>query len=103
MTQRIGHAPIPLAAHHTLPVHSKAKRNEAQEAAEQFEILMAQQMVRSMQSSLEAGSMFGGGTAGDIYNGLAEWQLAQTLAKNSHFGLKEQILQQLPKAEEQDS
>ena len=76
-------------------------RSQAESAAGQFETLMALQLVRSMQTSLESGNMFGSGVAGDVYNGLAEWQLANVLAKSAHFGLKEQILRQLPKEEDQ--
>ncbi|HEY3295774.1 MAG TPA: rod-binding protein [bacterium] len=101
MTQKISHDPLPLAAKASQPLHAKPKHTQADQAAEQFEIMMAQQMIKSMQSSLEGGSLFGGGVAGDIYSGLAEVQLAQTLTKGSHFGLKEQILRQLPKAEVQ--
>jgi Rod binding domain-containing protein len=76
-------------------------REKAESAAGQFETIMALQLVRSMQSSLENGNMFGAGVAGDVYNGLAEWELANVLAKSAHFGLKEQILRQLPKQEDQ--
>ena len=101
MTQKISHDPIPIAFKQTQPLHPSTLRGKAEAAAGQFETLMALQMVRSMQSSLDDGNMFGGGVSGDIYNGLAEWQLAQTLAKGSHFGLKEQILKQLPDAEKE--
>ncbi len=94
---------IPLTPKVAPPLHADNAHKKAEQAAEQFEIMMAQQMIQSMQSTLEEGSMFGGGVSGDIYNGLAEWQLAQTLAKSSHLGLKEQILRQLPKVEEQGS
>jgi len=94
--------PLPKAApvlKNAPPAHKL--RAQAESAAEQFETLMALQMVKSMQSSLDNGSMLGGGVAGDAYNGLAEWELARVLAKSAHFGLKEQILRQLPKEEEQ--
>lgn len=93
-----------------LPPASPIKKNEtslqklhaqAEVAAGQFETMMAQQLIHSMQTSLESGSMFGGGVAGDIYNGLAEWELARVLAKSAHFGLKEQILRQLPNEEDE--
>jgi len=73
---------------------------QAETAAQQFETLMALQLVKSMQSSLDGGSMLGGSVAGDAYNGLAEWELARVLAKSAHFRLKEQILRQLPGEEE---
>jgi Rod binding domain-containing protein len=104
MTHKIGPSAIALTPKQATPLDKqKGLREKTGEAAEQFETMMALQMVRSMQSSLESGGMFGSGVSGDIYNGLAEWQLAQTLAKGAHFGLKEQILRQLPKAEGQDS
>ncbi|RPH95736.1 hypothetical protein EHM69_03375 [candidate division KSB1 bacterium] len=73
---------------------------QAEQAAEQFETMLAQQMIRSMQSSLDNGNMFGAGTAGDIYNGLAEWELARIITRSGNLGVKEQILRQLPKEEE---
>lgn len=75
-------------------------RKEAERAAEQFETLMALQLVRSMQSSLDGGNMFGAGVSGDIYNGLAEWELARILARDANFGIKQQLLTQLPKTED---
>jgi len=103
MTQKIGHTAIPLTVKQPQPLHKPDLRAKAEKAAQQFETMMAVQMVKSMQSSLEGGSLFGGGVTGDIYNGLAEWQLAETLAKGGHLGLKEQILRQLPKAEKEGS
>jgi Rod binding domain-containing protein len=97
------HGPsLPLETRQSTPL-SKSTHATAEDAAGQFENLMALQMVRSMQSSLDDGNLFGGGVAGDIYSGLAEWQLAQVLTKSAHFGLKEQILQHMPKTEESNS
>jgi len=103
MTFKVGPTVQPLAPRHVEPLTKGPKQATAEEAAGQFETLMALQMIRSMQSSLDGGNMFGGGVEGDIYSGLAEWQLAQILTKGSHFGLKEQILRQLPKAEVKQS
>jgi Rod binding domain-containing protein len=96
-------AALPLTKAAPIPKNAppgRKLRAQAESAAEQFETLMALQMVKSMQSSLDNGSLMGGGVSGDIYNGLAEWELAKVLAKSAHFGLKEQILRQLPKEEE---
>jgi Rod binding domain-containing protein len=103
MTFKVGPTIQPIAAKHLESLSKGPKHATAEEAAGQFENLMALQMIRSMQSSLDDGNMFGGGVAGDVYSGLAEWQLAQILTKGSHFGLKEQILRQLPKAEDNQS
>lgn len=95
--------PLPLQSRDPILKETDPQRKlraEAESAAEQFETMMAQQLVKSMQSSLDGGNMFGSGTAGDIYNGLAEWELARVLAKSANFGLKEQILRQLPKQED---
>jgi Rod binding domain-containing protein len=64
-------------------------------AAEDFEQLLALQMVRQMQKSLEGGSLFGEGLTGDVYSGLAEWELARILARDTDFGIKEEILRQM--------
>lgn len=76
---------------------------QAERAAGQFETLMALQLVRTMQSSLDGGSLLGDSTAGNMYGGLAEWELAQLLARHADFGLKEQILRQLPEQERGES
>jgi Rod binding domain-containing protein len=73
---------------------------QAEQAAKQFETMLALQMVRSMQSSLEGGNMFGPSQAGDVYNGMAEWELAKALTDHAHLGIREQILRQLPKTED---
>ena len=70
------------------------------QAAEQFEAMLALQMVRTMQKSLENGNMFGDSVAGDVYSGLTEWELARMVAKNANFGIKENILQQMKNRED---
>jgi Rod binding domain-containing protein len=96
---------ISLPAETVRPLQNKdsaatQQRIEAGKAAEQFETMMAQQLLKSMEQGLPGGNLVGEGVAGDIYNGMAEWELAKVLARNAHFGLKEQILRQLPKGEE---
>jgi Rod binding domain-containing protein len=94
---------VPKTAPAADPHRTKVKNlnKQAEEAAGQFETMMAVQMLRTMQSSLENGGMFGGGVAGDIYSGLTEWQLGQLLSHGGKLGIKEQILQQLPKSKDQ--
>jgi len=94
-------APLPVRA--TMPVHKtptpSAPAPEAAHAAEQFETLMALQLVRSMQSSLDGGNLMGPGVAGDMYSSLTEWELARVLASRTPMGLKNTILQQLSEKE----
>jgi len=98
-------------AAHTMPLTSRGPaplkpapsirdRAQAEDAAEQFEAVMALQMIRSMQSSLESGNLLGDGMTADVYNGLAEWELARMLARSTDLGIKEEILRQLPKEED---
>ena len=96
---------FPLDTNKAVPLQDHAEsarklRAQAEQAAEQFETMLAQQMIRSMQSALDNGNMFGAGAAGDIYNGLAEWELARIMTRSGNLGVKEQILRQLPKEEE---
>ncbi|MBU0508168.1 hypothetical protein KKH27_04945 [bacterium] len=78
------------------PVAESADKEQALlvKAAEDFEQLLALQMVRQMQKSLEGGSLFGEGLSGDVYSGLAEWELARILTRDTDFGIKEEILRQ---------
>jgi Rod binding domain-containing protein len=64
-------------------------------AAAPFETMLALQLVQSMQKTLENGSLFGSSHAGQMYGSLGEWDLARLLSQSAHFGLKEQLLQQL--------
>jgi Rod binding domain-containing protein len=100
----IGHPPIPLQPKAVQPLAAKdatTKRHaEAVKAAEQFETMMAQQMLQSMQRSLDGGNLLGTGQAADIYSSLGEWELARMLSRDGHLGLKEQILRQLPNEED---
>jgi Rod binding domain-containing protein len=75
----------------------KKDETKAVEAAEQFETMLALQFVQSMQKPLENGSLFGSSNAGQMYGSLSEWELARIVAKSAHFGLKEQVLQQVTK------
>jgi|WetSurMetagenome_2_1015567.scaffolds.fasta_scaffold1202634_2 Rod binding domain-containing protein len=90
-------APLPVRA--MTPVHKptspSALPKDAVQAADQFETLMALQLVKSMQSSLDGGNLLGSGVAGDTYSSLTEWELARVLARGTPTGLKKTILQQL--------
>jgi len=76
---------------------NRAAQDEAQieKAAEAFETTLTLQMLQQMQKSLDGGTLFGGGVSGDIYSGLAEWELARILSRSVDFGVKDDILRRL--------
>lgn len=84
------------------PDTAKALRLRAKEAAEQFEAVLVLQMVRSMQSSLEGGSIFGSGREGQVYGSLGEWELAKAVARSSDLGVEEQLLDYIKQSENGD-
>lgn len=91
-------APKPVAL--TPPSPAQKEEARAAEAAEKFEAVLALQMIRSMQTSLQSQSLFGDGPAGDVYGGLVERELAQILARSADLGVKKQVLEQMAKREE---
>jgi Rod binding domain-containing protein len=80
------------------PAHSKQK---AEQAAEDFEAILVHQMLQSMQSSLENGSLFGGSNVDQLYGGIGEMELAKNIAKSADFGVKEMLLEHIQKMETQ--
>ncbi len=70
-----------------------------EQAAEEFEAVLVHQLLQSMQSSLEHGSIFGGSNADRIYGGIGEMELAKTIAKTADFGVKDQLLEHVQKME----
>jgi Rod binding domain-containing protein len=79
---------------------SEANRQaKLEQAAEEFEAVLVHQMLQSMQSSLEHGSIFGGSNADRIYGGIGEMELAKTIAKSADFGVKDQLLEYVQKME----
>jgi Rod binding domain-containing protein len=79
-----------------VPVVNKGKLKDS---ARQFEALMIGQMLKSARES--GGSWFGGGEdeASSTATGMAEEQLAQTLATSGGLGLTAMVLQGLEKQE----
>lgn len=57
------------------------------EAAKKFEGLFASLLVSEMKKTLPSGSFFGGGTGADVYDGLLERHLGESLAEGRGFGL----------------
>jgi Rod binding domain-containing protein len=80
---------------------SAHSRQKLEQAAEEFEAVLVQQMLQSMQSSLENGSLFGGKNVDQIYGGIGETELAKNIAKSADFGVKEKLLEYIQKMETQ--
>ena len=78
--------PVERAAH---------EKKQVEKAAEAFETVLTLQMLQQMQKSLDGGNLFGGGVSGDVYSGLAEWEMARILSRSMEFGIKQDILRQL--------
>jgi Rod binding domain-containing protein len=94
-------APIALA-NRAEPIKPGPRVNEQKQlenAAEQFESIMVMQMLKTMQSSLENESIFGGGNAGRVYGGLGEMEFARKIAESADFGVKDQLLDYIEKLE----
>ena len=53
------------------------KQAKLEQAAEEFEAVLVHQLLQSMQTSLEHGSIFGGSNADRIYGGIGEMELAK--------------------------
>jgi Rod binding domain-containing protein len=83
------------------PQASAQSRQKVEQAAEEFEAILVHQMLQSMQSSLENGSLFGGNNVDQLYGGIGEMELAKNIAKSSDFGVKEQLLEYIQKMETQ--
>jgi len=92
----IGPTTIPLAgAARGQPIQSPASDRDQkiiEKAAEDFESIFVMQMLKTMQSSLDGGSLFGDSNAGRVYGGLGEMELARTIAHSADFGIKQQLL-----------
>ena len=71
-------------------------RVQAEAAAGQFETLMAQQLIHSMQTSLESGSMFGGGVAGGGHKGPSGGGGVRELGKTAGFCFDGEKFSQVP-------
>ena len=102
------HSVLPQAA---TPLHTPAsikvdsctaEQRELNKVTDDFEALLALQLIRTMESSLNGGNMMGEGTAGDVYSGLTEWELARVMARSADFGIKNDILRQMQNREETD-
>lgn len=86
--QPLAKAAIPLA-----PDSSKKEPKRLKEAVEGFEAMLVQQVLSSMESDLEGGSIFGKGVEAGTLGAVGEWELAKSIASSLDLGIEKQILQ----------
>ena len=78
------------------PLHPEsAQARKAAAAAEQFEAVLTLQLVRGMTTTMDGKSLLGDGVESEMFNSLAEWQLAEHVARSANFGIAKSILSQI--------
>jgi flagellar protein FlgJ len=75
--------------------NTEAERIRLRQAAEGFEAIFIRQFLKTMSATLAGGSLFGGGTAGEIYADMAETALADVMAKEGRFGIADTLYRRL--------
>ncbi|MDQ7052447.1 MAG: transglycosylase SLT domain-containing protein [candidate division KSB1 bacterium] len=79
------------------------------EAAERFEAIFANLLLKSLRESMTRSGLFGDGLRGEIYQGLLEEKLSEVLARRRQLGIADLIIRQLtrqhptPSTEQQSS
>jgi flagellar protein FlgJ len=73
----------------------EAERIRLRQAAEGFEAIFIRQFLKTMQSTLTGGNLFGSGTAGEMYADMAETALAETMAREGRFGIADVLYRRL--------
>jgi Rod binding domain-containing protein len=77
------------------PLHADSTAQKREHAANQFESMFVLQLVRGMTTTMDGKSVLGSGVESEMFNSLAEWQLAEHVAKSAHFGIAKSILNQV--------
>jgi flagellar protein FlgJ len=72
-----------------------AKHKQMQQAAQGFEAVFLRQMIGSMrQAKLADDDLLDGGTAADQFRDMSDANLADSMAKNDHYGIAAMLLKQ---------
>lgn len=90
-------AALPMATSPQLQQAVSEKLNSKEQAAEvgkEFESLFLSLMLKEMRSSLEGGMFQGDGS--DVYGGLFDMMMGQSLASSSPLGIQKMIQNYLP-------
>jgi flagellar protein FlgJ len=66
-----------------------------QQACEDFESLLINQMLQQMRQTVPQNELFGGGHAEQLYTGMLDGELAKTMSHQRGIGLTPMLFQQL--------
>lgn len=72
--------------------YSEAQMRKLQKAAEDFESLFVQQLLKQMRKSIPDSGLFGEGMAGDIYQSMFDESISKAIAGKGSFQLADTIL-----------
>ncbi len=77
--------------------HPNPKQNDAelQEACQQFESLLIQQLISSMRQTAIKSDLVGHSNEDDMYNSMLDQEMAKTMAHQGGFGLANLLFEQL--------
>lgn len=69
----------------------ETREKEIRKAAEGFEAIFTRQLLKIMRSSMIGESMFGEGTAGDIYGEILDGAIADKMASRGDLGIADML------------
>jgi peptidoglycan hydrolase FlgJ len=72
-----------------------AKKAAMTKAAQGFEAIFVRQFLKSMETGIGGGGLYGGGASGEIYGDIVENALAESIAKQGKFGIAGMVKTQL--------
>lgn len=72
-----------------------AEKAALRRAAEEFESLFINQMLKSMRDTVQKSDLFHGGNAEEIYTSMLDTELSKSMAKAGGIGLADMLLRQL--------
>ena len=75
--------------------NSKHKDKELWKAANQFEAVFFQQMLKAMRSTIEKTGLISGGRAEEIFQDMLDGKYSESLSKNGSLGTSELIYNEL--------
>lgn len=76
-------------------VADTAKEKKLRKACSDFEAIMLKQMLSAMRQSIPKDGLTDGGYAGEIYQSMADEEMAKSMAKGKGMGLGEMLYRQV--------
>lgn len=83
-----------LLALESLKVPIEARVQHLRSASVEFEAILIQQMLQSMEDTLQNGGLVGSGTSGSVYSGILTQAISKSMAEHQSFGLADQLYRQ---------